>query len=127
MAKNRKYQSAAIQFGPALTALFACLVIAGAAVGYVWQKGEIYNLGKQIREKENRLTQLQNDDKKLADQLAVLHSPVMLDQRARELNLGLAPVQPVNVVRLAEPLPSPSKNENSARQFAERQGGAATQ
>jgi uncharacterized protein involved in exopolysaccharide biosynthesis len=127
MSKNRKHQSAAIQFGPALTALFACLAIAGAAVGYVWQKGEIYNLGKQIREKENRLTQLQNDDKKLADQLAVLHSPVMLDQRARQLNLGLAPAQPANVVWLAEPLASSPENKKPTRQFAERQAGTATQ
>lgn len=127
MAKSRKHQSAAIRFGPALTALFACLAIAGAAVGYVWQKGEIYNLGRQIREKENRLAELRNDDKKLADQFAILDSPVMLDQRARELNLGLAPVQPLDVVRLAEPLASSPENKNPTRQFAERRVGAAVQ
>jgi len=70
---------------------------------------------------------LQNDDKRLADQLAILHSPVMLDQRARELNLGLAPVQPLDVVRLAEPLASPSENKNPSRQLAERAVGVATQ
>ena len=67
-----------------------CSVICGSAIGYVWQKGEIGRLGRQIAEREKRLTQLQNDNKQLAGQIAVLHSPVMIDQRARELNLGLA-------------------------------------
>ena len=38
MAKNLKNQAAAIRFGPALKASFLCLLIGGAAVGYVWQK-----------------------------------------------------------------------------------------
>jgi septal ring factor EnvC (AmiA/AmiB activator) len=119
MTKNRKNQSAAIRFGPALAAVFACLMIAGAAVGYVWQKSEIYQLGRQIRDKESRLAQLQNDDKKLAEQLAILHSPVMLDRRTRELNLGLSPTQPMQVVRLAEPS-APPENKNLTRQLAGR-------
>jgi cell division protein FtsB len=127
MAKSRKNQSAAIRFGPALVASFACLAIAGAAVGYVWQKGEIYRLGKQIHEKESRLTQLSDDNQKLDRQLADLRSPVMLDQRARELNLGLAPVQPMQVVRLQEPLLTPSGNKNLTRQFAQRPADAMTQ
>ena len=94
MAKNRKNQAAAIRFGPALKASFLCLLIGGSAVGYVWQKNEIYKLGQTIRQRETRLTQLQSDNKRLTDQLAILHSPVMLDQRVRELNLGLAPAQP---------------------------------
>ena len=52
MAKNRKNQSAAIRFGPALKAVFLCLLIAGSAVGYVWQKSQIYQLGQQIRQRE---------------------------------------------------------------------------
>jgi hypothetical protein len=120
MAKNRKNQSAAIRFGPALKALFLCFVIAGSAVGYVWQKSQIYQLGRQIRQREIRLTQLQNDDQKLTDQLSILRSPVMLDQRVRELNLGLVPAQPMQVWRLPEPAVAPPEDENSARQFAQR-------
>src|SRR5258706_14770552 len=81
MAKNRKTQSAAIRFGPALKALFLCLLIAGSAVGYVWQKSQIYQLGLQIKTCESRLNQLRGDNQKLGDQLAMLRSPVMLDQR----------------------------------------------
>ena len=126
MAKNRKNQSAAIRFGPALKALFLCLLIAGSAVGYVWQKSQIYQLGQQIRQREVRLARLQNDDRKLSDQLSILRSPTMLDRRARELNLGLAPAQPMQVMRLAEPAFAPPENKNLTRHFAEKPAGVMT-
>ena len=118
MAGNRKSQSASIRFAPALKAFFLCLLIAGSAVVYVWQKGRIFQLGRQIRQDEIRLTQLRADNQRLADQLAILRSPVMLDQRVRQLNLGLAPAQPGQVVRLPEPRFAPA--ENASRQFAAR-------
>ncbi len=125
MAKNRKNQAAAIRFGPALKALFLCLLIAGSAVGYVWQKSQIYQLGKQIHQSELRLTQLSRDNKNLENQLADLRSPVMLDQRAH--SLGLAPAQPMQVVRLPEPSISLPKNNNSTRLLATRQTDTTTQ
>ncbi|MGD1087752.1 MAG: hypothetical protein ABR955_03375 [Verrucomicrobiota bacterium] len=124
MAKNRKNQSATIRFGPALKAFFLCFMIAGSAVGYVWQKSQIYQLGQQIRQREIRLAQLQNDDQKLNDQLSILRSPVILDQRVRELNLGLVPAQPMQIWRLPEPAVAPLENENSVRQFAQRPAAA---
>jgi hypothetical protein len=127
MTKNRNSQLASIRFGPALAALFACFVIAGAAVGYVWQKGQIYELGKQIRQKEIRLAQLQKDDDQRVKDLAELRSPMKLDSRARELNLGLLPAQPMQVVRLAEPLISTPDNKILTRQFAARPIDATTQ
>lgn len=124
MAKNRKHQAAAIRFAPALKASFLCLLIGGSAVGYVWQKNEIYRLGQQIRQREAKLQQMQADNKRLTDQLGILHSPVMLDQRARELQLGLAPATPMQVVRLSE---SPSVPEKSnSRQFASRPASSVT-
>jgi hypothetical protein len=127
MSKNRNSQSASIRFGPALAAFFACFVIAGAAVGYVWQKGQIYELGKQIRNKEIRLVQLQKDDDQRVKDLAELRSPMKLDERARELNLGLLPAQPMQVVRLAEPLVSIPENKILTRQFAARPIDSKTQ
>src|SRR5690242_17763895 len=103
MAGNRKNQSAAIRFGPALKAAFLCLMIGGSAVGYVWQKSQIYQLGQDIRQRETRLTQLRGEDQRLRDQLAMLRSPVMLDQRTRQMNLGLVPAQPNQIWRLTEP------------------------
>ena len=117
MAKNRKNQAAAIRFGPALKASFLCLLIGGSAVGYVWQKSEIGRLAQQIRQRETKLAQLQNDNKRLGDQISILHSPVMIDRRAKELNLGLAPATPMQVVRLAE---APTVAQSNPRQFAQR-------
>ena len=118
MSKNRKNQAAAIRFGPALKASFLCLLVGGSALGYVWQKNEINRLGQQILEREKRLMQTQNDNKRLGDQIAILHSPVMLDRRAKELCLGLVPAQPLQVVRIAEMVVTQEKN--SSRQFAQR-------
>jgi hypothetical protein len=120
MARNRKNLSAGIRFGPALKALGLCLIIAGSAVGYVWQKSQIYQLGQQIRQRELRLKRLQDNNQKLSDQLSVLMLPAMLDRRAHELNLGLAPAQPMQVFRLAEPAPGPPDNRTLTRQLAVR-------
>ena len=118
MAKNRKNQAAEIRFGPVLKVVLLCSLIGGSAIGYVWQKGQIDRLGHQIAEREIKLKQLKNDNKLLADQIAFLHSPVMLDRKAKELNLGLAPAQPLQVVRLAD-LPAVPV-EDAPRQFAQR-------
>ena len=123
MAGNRKSQSAAIRFGPALKAAFLCLLIAGSAIGYVWQKNEIYRLSQQIRQRELHLKQIAEDNEKLRVKLADLRSPMMLDQRARELNLGLAPAQPAQVCRLPEPSSAPPVSNPATRQLAARQAG----
>ena len=121
MAGNRKSQSAATWFGPALNAMLLCVLIAGSAIGYVWEKSEINRLGRQIRQGEARLKQMRVDNKRLGDQLGSLCSPPMLDRRVRELNLGLVPAQPAQIWRLPEPLAAPV---NSTRQLAGRQAGA---
>jgi len=115
-----------IRFGPALKALFLCLLMAGSAVGYVWQKSQIYQLGQQIRQREIRLAQLRDTNQKLRDQLAMLRSPTMLDRRARELNLGLGPAQASQIWRLPEPAPASAGDRNATRRLAVRQTGATT-
>lgn len=118
MARNRKNMPAAIRFGPAVKALLICLVIGGAAVGYVWQKTQIYELGKQIRSRETELATLQDGNKKLRDQLAWLRSPGRLEQRARELNLGLGQPLPANIWRLPEPGVLPVRHSSPSGQYA---------
>ena len=110
-----------------MKALFLCLLIAGSAVGYVWQKSQIYQLSQLIRQREILLTQQKDKNQKLCDQLAMLRSPTMLDKRARELNLGLGPAQPSQIWRLPEPAPTPSGDQGAARRLAVRQAGATTQ
>jgi cell division protein FtsL len=118
MARNRKNLPASIRFGPVVKALLLCLVIGGAAVGYVWQKTQIYELGKQIRNREARLAELQDANKKLRDQLAMLRSPARLEQRARELNLGLGQPLPQNIWRLPEPAALPAGSLPGSGQYA---------
>ena len=118
MAKNRKHQSAAIRFGPALKAFLLCLLIGGSGVGYVWQKNQIYQLGQQIRKREIHLKDLQDQNEKLRRQMAYMKSPPFLEARIKELNLGLVPPQPSQVWYLKEPTPESNKQ---ARELATRQ------
>jgi hypothetical protein len=103
MARNRKSQSAAIRFGPALKAFLLCLLIGGSGVGYVWQKDQIVRLGQQIKTREIRLNVLEKQNEKLEKQLATMRGPQFLEMRIKELNLGLVPPQPGQVWRLTEP------------------------
>jgi len=99
MAKNRKYRSAALRFGPALKAVLLCLLLGGVGLGYVWQKNQIYELGRQRTARETRLNRLLEHNKKLAEQLSKLRTPLALGQRLKDLNLG----PPSQIWRLAEP------------------------
>jgi cell division protein FtsL len=123
MALNRKNQSAAIRFGPAMKAFLLCLFIGGSGIGYVWQKNQIYELGQQIKKRELRLAELRDQNEKLKKQLAVLRTPASLEARARELNLGLGPPNPSQIWRLVEPQPDSPKSERE-RQYAAQQVAA---
>ncbi len=107
MAKNRKSESTALRFGPAIKAFVLCALIAVPAVGYVWQKGIInHTLGPQIKEREVRLAELQRQNKIRRDQLAILVSPPALEARVKQLNLGLGQPQLSQIVRLVETPPA---------------------
>jgi hypothetical protein len=107
MARNRKNESVVLRFGPALKAFGLIAVIGCASVGYVWQKGQIEMLGRQIKEREIRLAELRDQNKKLRDNLAMIRTPAMLDQRMKKLNLGMVMPQAKDVWRVPEPLPRP--------------------
>jgi cell division protein FtsB len=106
MARNRKSQSAAIRFGPAIKALVICLLLGGSGIGYVWQKEQISKLGQQIKIRETRLDSVKDQNDKLRKQVAKLLSPPALEMRIKDLNLGLVPQQPAQVWRLPEPVAS---------------------
>src|SRR5271170_1709893 len=108
MAQNRKSQSAATLFGPALKAGLICLAIVISCVGYVWQKRQIEELSKQYLEKEVYLKRLREQNVKLKNQLVILLSPQILDQRVKELKLGLVQPQAAQVWRLPEPPVEPA-------------------
>jgi hypothetical protein len=124
MARNRKYQTAAIRFGPALKAFLLCLLIGGAGVGYVWQKDQISQLGQQIKKRELRLIELGHQNEKLRKQLAAMRSPSFLERRIQELGLGLVPPQPAQVWRLSEPSHEVPHPDGEQQYAAPRRTGA---
>jgi hypothetical protein len=127
MARNRKSQSAAVRFAPALKAFMLCLFIGGAGVGYVWYKNQLSLLGQQIKEREVRLTELQRQNKASRAQLDALCSPVALEARVKKLNLGLVAPPVSQIVRLVEvPLDIPG-NEAAGAQNDLRQAQANPQ
>jgi hypothetical protein len=117
MARNRKYKTAANRFGPALKAFLLCLLMGGSGVGYVWQKDQLAQLGRQIKKHELRLAELKEQNEKLKNQLETMRSPRFLEARIKELNLGLVQPAPVQIWRLTEPAPSAS-NPAVEREFA---------
>jgi hypothetical protein len=125
MGRNRKYQSAATRFGPALKAFLLCLLIGGSGVGYVWQKDQISQLGQQINKRELRLADLKKQSEKLRKQLATMRSPRFLERRIQELGLGLLPPQQTQVWRLAEPARDLPRLERERQYAAPRE--AATE
>jgi cell division protein FtsB len=111
MARNRKSQSAAIRFGPALKAFLLCLLIGGTGIGYVWQKDQITRLAQQIKKRETQLKKLTDDNENLRKQLATMRSPRFLEAKNKELNLGLVAPQPQQIWRLNEPNGEPPRTD----------------
>src|SRR5258706_3006215 len=117
MARNRKYRSAVVRFGPALKAFVLCLLIGGTGVGYVWQKNQIYELGKQIRQREQRLNMLTEQNRKLKRTAAMTRLQTFLEPRI--IKLGLVSPDPSQIWHLAEPAriaPEPGHEPESAPQ-----------
>src|SRR5437867_2726632 len=103
MARNRKYRSTVVRYGPVAKAAVACVLIGGAGIGYVWQKDQIARLGQQIKSNESRLAGLRDQNEKLRQSLATLQTPGYLETQIREWKLGLVPPQETQVWRLIEP------------------------
>jgi hypothetical protein len=104
MARNRRTQSAALRFGPALKACLLCLLIGGSGVGYVWEKSQIAQLGDVIKMREIHLRQLQDENERLRQQVANMRSPGQLQARIKQLKLGLSMPQPAQVLWLPDPV-----------------------
>jgi uncharacterized protein HemX len=104
MARNKKNEST-LRMAPALTALVLCALFVTLGVGYVWYKNQIDLLGHQIKEREQRLTDLERQNKMRREQLATLSSPVSLEADVKKLNLGLGPPALAQVIRLVDAPP----------------------
>ena len=76
---------------PALKAILLCVFVGGSAVGYVLQKNQVYELGRQMARREMLLERLKWENRLRANQLASLQLPQKLADRVKELGLGLVP------------------------------------
>lgn len=104
---NRKNNSAGMKFKPAMIAVLVCTIICGMGLGYVWQKSQISDLGKQMKERESLLDETRRTNKKLGDELSQLKAPAMLHQMVQRWQLDLSLPNPRSVVVLTEKQPEP--------------------
>jgi cell division protein FtsB len=88
MGRNRKNGSAT-WLVPGAKAALICLLLGGSAIGYVYQKNQLVELGRQIQRKEQELKGLQAGNARLQSSMLTLQSPVYLENRVRELRLPL--------------------------------------
>ncbi len=105
MGRNRKNGSA-VRLVPAVWAAVICLLLGGSAMGYVYQKNQIIELGKQIQKSELRLSALRDSNAKLRQQLLTLKSGVYLENRVKELKLGLVQPAQSQILTLVEVPPA---------------------
>jgi len=103
MARNRKHQSTAVRFAPALKVLLCCSFLVAAGVGYVWQKDQLVDLGRRKANLEGRLRLLREQAQQIERKLMALQSPASLESKVREFKLGLSRVESDKIIRLAEP------------------------
>ena len=101
MARNRKSESG---YRPTVvaTALTLFAVFVSLGVGYDWYQSQISDLGRQVKKSETLLGELRTENRVRRDQLAAACSPVALEARARQLNLGLGPPALAQVIHLAD-------------------------
>jgi hypothetical protein len=124
MIKNRKNQSVSLRFGSSIKALVLCLVIGGVGIGYVGQKSQLYVLGSQYRELENKLVRIRRENFERARALDSMLSPPELDARVKQMKLGLIAPRPEQIIRLAEHI-SDSTVKSANRLYAEHKSLAA--
>lgn len=103
MARNRKHQSAAVRFAPAVKVLLLCSFLVASGVGYVWQKDQLVELGRRRAILEKRLRLLREQSQQVEGKLMWLQSPGALEARVNEMKLGLSRVESDKIITLVEP------------------------
>ena len=82
---KRQNETAAFTFGPAIKAFLFCVFIGGSGLGFVWQKQEIGDLGRQLKDAELRLEELQRQNKNRTETVQQFLDPRLLAQKATTL------------------------------------------
>jgi len=110
MGRNRKNGSAT-WLVPGVKAALICLLLGGSAIGYVYQKNQLIELGKQIQKGEQRLKVLNDQNAQLARSLSTLQSTFYLEQRVKQLNLGLVQPAQSQILTIVEVAANAPRNQ----------------
>lgn len=122
MGRNRKNGSAT-WLVPGAKAALICLLLGGSAIGYVYQKNQLVELGRQIQKSELQLKGLAENNARLHRSLLTLQSTVYLENRVKELKLGLAQPAQSQILTIIE-MPAGAVNApKSQTLFAENRIG----
>jgi cell division protein FtsB len=122
MGRNRKNGSAT-WLVPGAKAALICLLLGGSAIGYVYQKNQLIELGRQIQKSEQQLKALSDSNTRLHRSLLTLQSTVYLENRVRELRLPLAQPAQSQILTIMEIPASAQPAPKSQPLFAENQIG----
>ena len=112
-ARNRKRKEAQLSIGSWVKALSFCVVLGGLAMGYVWQKSQIHQIGILLNKKEVRLELLKGENERWSQMRAEMRSTQKLYERVNKLGLGLVMPAPEQVLKLSDLTPEVKELERS--------------
>ena len=101
MGRNRKNGSAT-WLVPGVKAALICLLLGGSAIGYVYQKNQLIELGKQIQKREQQLKTVSESSAHWQRTLLTLQSAYYLESRVKELKLALAQPAQAQILTIVE-------------------------
>lgn len=101
MGRNRKNGSAT-WLVPGAKAALICLLLGGSAIGYVYQKNQINDLGRQILKSDQEWRAYVVSNARLHRSLLTVQSTVYLESRVREMKLQLAPPAQFQILTIPE-------------------------
>jgi len=122
MGRNRKNGSAT-WLVPGAKAALICLLLGGSAIGYVYQKNQIIDLGRQIQRSEAELKAYTESNARLHRSLLTLQSPTYLEQQVRERRLQLAQPAQSQILTIVETPAGATPAPKGRTLFAENQLG----
>tara|TARA_B100000902_G_scaffold93434_2_gene96566 strand:- start:1322 stop:1729 length:408 start_codon:yes stop_codon:yes gene_type:complete len=112
-ARNRRHKEISLGIGSWVRAVGLCILLGGLAMGYVWQKSQIHQLGTLLQKKELRLDLLKGENERWQQMRAEMRSTQKLYERVRKLGLGLMMPTPEQVLKLSDLPPEAKELERS--------------
>ena len=102
----RRSKATALKPATVITSIVICAAACLAGIGYVWAKTQVWGLSREIKKMELRLDQLKRNNDVLQRNYAAMCDPARLNERVRDLKLGLVSPHPSQIVRMpsVEPL-----------------------